>query len=161
VSISQNQIILHFYVCCTWVHLQSLGMLCCRSRYRNGGTGRAKMRRRVVFKSGECNVLQSRVAQRRLRYLQDIFTTLVDIKWRWTLLVFGLSFMLSWLGFALLWWLIAFTHGDFELEHLPGQQEESGWKPCIYQIYSFASCFLFSIETQHTIGYVHVLMFVS
>lgn len=138
------------------VHFQSLGTLCCRSRYRNGGAARSKMRRRVVLKNGECNVLQSRVAQRRLRYLQDIFTTLVDIQWRWTLLVFALSFILSWLGFALLWWLIAFTHGDFEPEHLPDLQEESQWKPCIKEIYSFASCFLFSIETQHTIGYVHV-----
>ncbi|XP_021935584.1 G protein-activated inward rectifier potassium channel 3-like isoform X2 [Zootermopsis nevadensis] len=134
-------------------YTSSLNQPTIRSRYRNGGTGRSKMRRRVVLKSGECNVLQSRVAQRRLRYLQDIFTTLVDIKWRWTLLVFALSFILSWLGFALLWWLIAFTHGDFELEHLPHQQEESGWKPCIKEVYSFASCFLFSIETQHTIGY--------
>ncbi|XP_069685268.1 ATP-sensitive inward rectifier potassium channel 11-like isoform X4 [Periplaneta americana] len=124
-----------------------------RSRYRNGGATRTKVRRRVVLKSGECNVLQSRVAQRRLRYLQDIFTTLVDTQWRWTLLVFALSFILSWLGFALIWWLIAFTHGDFEPGHLPDEQEESGWKPCIHEIYTFASCFLFSIETQHTIGY--------
>jgi len=124
-----------------------------RSKYRNGGTGRTKLRRRVVLKSGECNVLQSRVSQRRLRYLQDIFTTLVDIKWRWTLLVFALSFILSWLGYAILWWLIAFTHGDFEPDHLPDKQGESGWQPCMYQIYNFASCFLFSIETQHTIGY--------
>lgn len=124
-----------------------------RSRYRSGGASRAKLRRRVVLKSGECNVLQSRVAQRRLRYLQDIFTTLVDIKWRWTLLVFALSFILSWLGFGILWWLIAFTHGDLEPEHLPHKQAESGWNPCIYQIHGFASCFLFSVETQHTIGY--------
>jgi potassium inwardly-rectifying channel subfamily J len=86
--------------------------------------------------------------------MQDIFTTLVDAKWRWTLLVFALSFILSWLGYAVLWWLIAFTHGDLEPDHLPNMQGETGWRPCIYQIYNFASCFLFSIETQHTIGYV-------
>lgn len=32
-------------------------------------------------------------------------------------------------------------------------QANSGWKPCVANVYSFASCFLFSIETQHTIGY--------
>lgn len=142
---------------CTLVRVStyasSLNQPTVRSRYRNGGATRTKVRRRVVLKSGECNVLQSRVAQRRLRYLQDIFTTLVDTQWRWTLLVFALSFILSWLGFALIWWLIAFTHGDFEPGHLPDEQEESGWKPCIHEIYTFASCFLFSIETQHTIGY--------
>lgn len=31
--------------------------------------------------------------------------------------------------------------------------DESNWRPCVYNIYSFTSCFLFSIETQHTIGY--------
>lgn len=124
---------------------------CFRSRYR-AGPGR-KIRRRAVLKNGECNVLQSRISRRSLRFLQDIFTTLVDTQWRWTLLCFTLSFLLSWLGFALIWWLIAFTHGDFDEKHLPGAQTDSNWSPCIYNIYSFTSCFLFSIETQHTIGY--------
>lgn len=52
----------------------------------------------------------------------------------------------------MLWWLISFTHGDLEEAHLPHNQDESGWTPCITQISSFTSCFLFSIETQHTIG---------
>lgn len=30
---------------------------------------------------------------------------------------------------------------------------DSNWVPCVFNIYSFTSCFLFSIETQHTIGY--------
>lgn len=30
---------------------------------------------------------------------------------------------------------------------------ENGWTPCVFNIVSFTSCFLFSIETQHTIGY--------
>lgn len=45
-------------------------------------------------------MVQGNVAKRRRRYLQDIFTTLVDAQWRWTLLVFSLNFLLSWLGFA-------------------------------------------------------------
>ncbi|CAL1673652.1 unnamed protein product [Lasius platythorax] len=123
----------------------------CRSRYRAGPT--RKLRRRAVLKNGDCNVLQSRISRRSLRFLQDIFTTLVDTQWRWTLLCFILSFLLSWLGFAVIWWLIAFTHGDFEERHLPPFQVENNWTPCVYNIFSFTSCFLFSIETQHTIGY--------
>ncbi|XP_075973668.1 G protein-activated inward rectifier potassium channel 3-like isoform X5 [Anticarsia gemmatalis] len=124
----------------------------CRSRsHRHGATRRA--RRRAILKNGECNILKSKISQRRLRFLQDMFTTLVDAQWRWTLLVFTLSFILSWLGFALIWWLIAFTHGDLEIDHLPPMQEASNWKPCVFNIYDFTSCFLFSIETQHTIGY--------
>ncbi|XP_071627580.1 uncharacterized protein [Temnothorax longispinosus] len=122
-----------------------------RSRYRAGPT--RKLRRRAVLKNGDCNVLQSRISRRSLRFLQDIFTTLVDTQWRWTLLCFMLSFLLSWLGFAVIWWLIAFTHGDFEEQHLPPFQPENNWTPCVYNIFSFTSCFLFSIETQHTIGY--------
>ncbi|XP_063618371.1 G protein-activated inward rectifier potassium channel 3-like isoform X1 [Cydia splendana] len=124
----------------------------CRSRsHRHGATRRT--RRRAILKNGECNILKSKISQRRLRFLQDMFTTLVDAQWRWTLLVFTLSFILSWLGFALIWWLIAFTHGDLEENHLPTNQESSDWKPCVFNIYDFTSCFLFSIETQHTIGY--------
>ncbi|XP_031832828.1 uncharacterized protein LOC116427068 isoform X2 [Nomia melanderi] len=122
-----------------------------RSRYRAGPT--RKLRRRAVLKNGDCNVLQSRISRRSLRFLQDIFTTLVDTQWRWTLLCFSLSFVLSWLGFAVIWWLIAFTHGDFDERHLPPFQIENNWTPCIYNIFSFTSCILFSIETQHTIGY--------
>lgn len=70
----------------------------------------------------ECNVLQKKISQRRIRFLQDIFTTLVDSQWRWTLIVFALSFVLSWLLFASIWWLIAVTHGDLEPMHLPPAQ---------------------------------------
>ncbi|KAL9897255.1 inwardly rectifying potassium channel 2 isoform 5-T9 [Glossina fuscipes fuscipes] len=112
-----------------------------------------KVRRRAVFKNGDCNVIQKNLTRRRLRFLQDMYTTLVDSQWRWTLLAFAMSFILSWLSFAVLWWLIMYTHGDLEDLHMPDNQEESGWKPCVYAIYGFTSCFLFSIETQHTIGY--------
>ncbi|XP_053696796.1 G protein-activated inward rectifier potassium channel 3-like isoform X2 [Sabethes cyaneus] len=123
-----------------------------RSRAFRPGTTR-KYRKRAILKSGECNISLSKVSQQRLRFLQDIFTTLVDAQWRWTLLVFAFSFIGSWLFFAVIWWLIAFTHGDLEELHLPDNQAESGWNPCVYNIRSFTSCFLFSIETQHTIGY--------
>lgn len=109
-----------------------------------------KFKRRAVLKNGDCNVTKIHISKRRRKYLQDIFTTLVDVKWRWTLLVFALSFTLSWLVFALIWWLIAYTHGDLDPENL---KEDSNWSPCVVNINSFASCFLFSIETQHTIGY--------
>jgi potassium inwardly-rectifying channel subfamily J len=77
------------------------------------------VRKRVVFKNGDCNVVQGNVAKRRRRYLQDIFTTLVDAQWRWTLLVFALNFLLSWLGFAIIWWLIVYSHGDLNPENNP------------------------------------------
>ncbi len=38
-------------------------------------------------------------------------------------------------------------HGDIS------NFEEEGWKPCVVGVASFSSIFLFSLETQHTIGY--------
>ncbi|BFF91952.1 G protein-activated inward rectifier potassium channel 3 [Drosophila madeirensis] len=124
----------------------------CRSRNFRPGSMR-RVRRRAVFKNGDCNVVQKHLQRRRLRFMQDMYTTMVDWQWRWTLLAFALSFVLSWLFFALIWWLIIYTHGDLEELHMPDNQEESGWAPCVSAIDGFTSCFLFSIETQHTIGY--------
>uniref|UniRef100_A0A8D8VMJ5 ATP-sensitive inward rectifier potassium channel 12 n=1 Tax=Cacopsylla melanoneura TaxID=428564 RepID=A0A8D8VMJ5_9HEMI len=118
-------------------------------RYRQTRFSSRRIRRRVVFKHGDCNVVQENVAKRRRRYLQDIFTTLVDAQWRWTLLVFALNFLLSWLMFAIVWWLIVYTHGDLDEVNY----SNSTFAPCVNNIHSFTSCFLFSVETQHTIGY--------
>ncbi|XP_031638580.1 G protein-activated inward rectifier potassium channel 3-like [Contarinia nasturtii] len=123
-----------------------------RSRNYRPGSYR-KIRRRAVLKNGECNVVPKKISRRRRRFLQDIFTTLVDSQWRWTLIVFALGFILSWLLFAIIYWLIAVTHGDLEANHLPANQIASNWIPCVVNINNFASCLLFSIETQHTIGY--------
>ncbi|KAK7111486.1 G protein-activated inward rectifier potassium channel 3-like isoform X2 [Littorina saxatilis] len=106
-----------------------------------------RMRRRLVYKNGEVNITQTNIRKRRRRYLADIFTTLVDIKWRYNLMLFAMAFIVSWLIFALIWWLVCFSHGD--LDHIG----EDNWKPCVIEIHSFTSALLFSIETQHTIGY--------
>lgn len=121
------------------------------TRYRQTRFSSRRVRKRVVFKHGDCNVVQGNVAKRRRRYLQDIFTTLVDAQWRWTLLVFSMNFLLSWLGFALIWWLIAYSHGDLDPRNY--NSPNFTFTPCVQEIHSFTSCFLFSVETQHTIGY--------
>lgn len=78
---------------------------------------------------------------------------MLDVKWRYVHMAFFVSFIGSWLFFALIWWIILYYHGDFEEDHLPHNQEKTGWMPCVWQINNFASVFLFSVETQHTIGY--------
>ncbi|XP_044016938.1 inward rectifier potassium channel 2-like isoform X2 [Aphidius gifuensis] len=118
-------------------------------KYRQTRFSSRRVRKRVVFKHGDCNVVQGNVAKRRRRYLQDIFTTLVDAQWRWTLLVFAMNFFLSWLGFALVWWLIVYSHGDLDINN----SNNSNHTNCVEDIHGFTSCFLFSVETQHTIGY--------
>ncbi|XP_066139910.1 ATP-sensitive inward rectifier potassium channel 11-like isoform X1 [Euwallacea fornicatus] len=113
-----------------------------------------KMPRRAIFKDGRKNVYRKKMSSmRRWKFLQDIFTTLLDAQWRWTLQFLALEFFGSWLIFALVWWLIAFTHGDLHEDHLPLRQAESGWTPCVVNIHGFHSAFLYSLETQHTTGY--------
>ncbi|EMP38270.1 ATP-sensitive inward rectifier potassium channel 11 [Chelonia mydas] len=95
------------------------------------------------------------------RFLQDVFTTLVDLKWPHTLVIFTMTFLCSWLLFGMTWWLIAFAHGD--LDHSTqlqaggsrgaGEAEAGGFVPCVTSIHSFTSAFLFSIEVQVTIGF--------
>ncbi|XP_055519061.1 ATP-sensitive inward rectifier potassium channel 11-like [Leucoraja erinacea] len=107
---------------------------------------RAKASRaRFVTKKGRCNVAHKNIREQG-RFLQDIFTTLVDLKWPYTLVIFTMSFLCSWMVFAMLWWLIAFAHGDLDAGRV-------GAVPCITSITSFTSAFLFSIEVQVTIGF--------
>ncbi|GAA6071943.1 G protein-activated inward rectifier potassium channel 4 [Tachysurus ichikawai] len=105
-----------------------------------------KRRQRYVEKDGKCNVHHGNVRE-TYRYLTDIFTTLVDLKWRFNLLVFTLVYTTTWVFFGLIWWLIAYVRGD--LEHT----DDGEWTPCVANLNGFVSAFLFSIETETTIGY--------
>ncbi|XP_051546165.1 ATP-sensitive inward rectifier potassium channel 11-like [Myxocyprinus asiaticus] len=100
---------------------------------------------RFVAKNGTCNVAHTNIREQG-RFLQDVFTTLVDLKWIHTLLIFTMSFLCSWLLFGMIWWLIAFGHGDLDVKG-------DDFVPCVTDIHSFSSAFLFSIEVQVTIGF--------
>ena len=60
--------------------------------------------------------------------------------------MFTASFYGSWMLFGGFYFLICYLHGDFA----DGEEERV---PCIEEVDGFASSFLFSLETQHTIGY--------
>ncbi|XP_056644753.1 G protein-activated inward rectifier potassium channel 3-like [Diorhabda sublineata] len=108
---------------------------------------------RAILKDGKCNIIQPKFRWRYLHYVRDIFTGLVDAEWKWMVQVMIIGFTASWLTFALLWWLIAFVHKDLHDDHLPAKQAENGWTPCVLNIHGFHSCFLYSLETQSTMGY--------
>ncbi|XP_053326663.1 ATP-sensitive inward rectifier potassium channel 12 [Spea bombifrons] len=109
---------------------------------------RRKCRNRFVKKNGQCNVQFTNMDEKSQRYIADMFTTCVDIRWRYMLLIFCLAFLVSWLLFGFIFWLIALVHGD--LENPTGNTE---FTPCVIQVNGFMAAFLFSIETQTTIGY--------
>uniref|UniRef100_A0A3P8VMB1 G protein-activated inward rectifier potassium channel 3 n=1 Tax=Cynoglossus semilaevis TaxID=244447 RepID=A0A3P8VMB1_CYNSE len=105
----------------------------------------SRLRSRFVKKNGQCNVVFSNMEDKPRRYFADIFTTCVDIRWRYLLFIFTTTFIVSWLLFGLVFWGVALAHGDFDL-HTPVGGEDS-------QNSGFIGAFLFSIETQTTIGY--------
>uniref|UniRef100_A0A3Q4HPV8 ATP-sensitive inward rectifier potassium channel 14 n=1 Tax=Neolamprologus brichardi TaxID=32507 RepID=A0A3Q4HPV8_NEOBR len=113
------------------------------------------------IKNGQCNVVFNNMEDKPRRYLADIFTTCVDIRWRYLLLIFTTTFLLSWLLFGLIFWGVAYAHGDFDIRipnkdgdtRSSAEEGKTEWRPCILHIQGFIGAFLFSIETQTTIGY--------
>jgi hypothetical protein len=107
--------------------------------------GKKQLQKRLFFKNGNINISRSNIDKRRRRYLTDIFTTLIDLKWRYNIMVFALGFFISWFAFATIWYSISYIHGDLD----PYKNHSA----CIAGINTFAGAILFSIETQQTIGY--------
>nr|XP_040032143.1 G protein-activated inward rectifier potassium channel 1-like [Gasterosteus aculeatus aculeatus] len=109
-----------------------------------------KKRQRFVEKNGRCNVQHGNLGGETSRYISDLFTTLVDLKWRWNLLIFILTYTVAWLVMASMWWVIAYIRGD--LSH---GGHDASYTPCVANVFNFPSAFLFFIETEATIGYGH------
>ncbi|CAF0868273.1 unnamed protein product [Brachionus calyciflorus] len=177
-------------------------------------------RPRLVKKCGELNIHMDNVPKHKRRLLSDFFNTILDMKWRWHLVIFVLTFIISWFIFATIWYMIAFVHGDLNvkiqsdetiqstnlsnlnssliktdkknpslnyLQHaiflidtsiksfskndqkaplvnqtladfvrMQAQNEQktkTTKTPCVHGIHDFTSALLYSVETQHTIGY--------
>ncbi|KAK7907049.1 hypothetical protein WMY93_015661 [Mugilogobius chulae] len=106
----------------------------------------SNQRQRYVTKDGKCQVNLGPIAEKR-RFLSDIFTTLVDLKYRWFLLVFSLCYVLTWVAFGLIYFLGAWIRDD--IAHYGDPQ----WEPCFEKVNSFLSALLLSLESQRTIGY--------
>jgi len=104
-------------------------------------------RNRLVSKHGRINAYTRDDGQQNHRFLKDFFTSTIDLSWSVIFMGFAASFFLSWLVFAVVWYLVAFVHGDL-VEDKPKEHVV-----CVDNIKDFTSCFLFSLETQHTIGY--------
>lgn len=102
---------------------------------------------RLVSTSGVTNIKAVGISGKRIHFFTDFFTNMIEIKWSWNIVIFIGGFTITWLLFGLFYWLVCHLHGDFINYTTPE------WSPCITDVKSFASTFLFSIETQTTIGY--------
>ncbi|KAG8568128.1 hypothetical protein GDO81_013896 [Engystomops pustulosus] len=108
-----------------------------------------RRRARLVSKDGRCNIEFGNVEeQSRVAFLADIWTTILDLKWRYKMTIFISAFLGSWFLFGLLWYAVAYLHKD-----LPEFDPPFNHTPCVENINGLTSSFLFSLETQVTIGY--------
>jgi hypothetical protein len=104
-------------------------------------------RPRLVSKHSTYNIKTVGIPGKRKHLMSDLFTTMVDTKWRWNMLIFVSGFVVTWLFFALFYWLVSKLHGDLS------DVNATHTMPCFENVNSFTAAYLFSIETQTTIGY--------
>uniref|UniRef100_A0A3Q3QW76 Potassium inwardly rectifying channel subfamily J member 10a n=1 Tax=Monopterus albus TaxID=43700 RepID=A0A3Q3QW76_MONAL len=113
-----------------------------------GGLSALRRRRRVLSKDGRSNVRIEHVSGRGALYLRDLWTTFLDMQWRYKFFLFSATFAGTWFLFGLLWYLVALVHGDL-LEYDP----PSNHTPCVMEVKTLTGAFLYSLESQTTIGY--------
>lgn len=109
---------------------------------------KSPVERRLVSKDGHTNVRIDNVEGMVQLYLHDIWTTVVDMKWRYKLTLFAATFIMTWFTFGLVFYFIAMGNGDFDHQAL-----SSNHTPCVMNVGTLTGAFLFSLESQATIGY--------
>lgn len=77
-----------------------------------GGPNALRRRRRVLSKDGRSNVRIEHVSGRGALYLRDLWTTFLDMQWRYKFFLFSATFAGTWFLFGVLWYLVAMVHGD-------------------------------------------------
>ena len=97
---------------------------------------------RLVNKNGKVHLRSSNIPQKRERFLADFFTSFIDAKWRWVFALYAVGFLFSWSFFGTVYFLIFWFRRKYD----------SG-VVCVENVDSWTSAFLFSVESQTTIGY--------
>lgn len=103
--------------------------------------------RRIVSKDGHNNVRIDNVEGMVKMYLHDIWTTVVDMKWRYKLTLFASTFVMTWFIFGVFFYFIGMGNGDFQAGL------NTSHTPCVMNVETLTGAFLFSLESQTTIGY--------
>ncbi|KAK7475053.1 hypothetical protein BaRGS_00033734 [Batillaria attramentaria] len=114
-------------------------------RYDNSRTSRP--RRSLIRKEGQSNVQFKGVRRKTHRYVKDLFISFLDLKWRYVVLIFFAAFFVFYGVFGVAYYFLAWLHGDFE------NLDNPDYVPCIENMEGAWDAFLFSVETQSTIGY--------
>ncbi|GAA6091273.1 ATP-sensitive inward rectifier potassium channel 1-like [Tachysurus ichikawai] len=106
-------------------------------------------RNRLVTKDGHCNIEYGHLRySNRFAYLLDLWTTILELRLSFVMILFTASFLLSWFFFSLIWYWIAYSNGD-----LWWQYPSPDHNPCVINVYGLTTAFLYSLTTQMTVGY--------
>lgn len=97
---------------------------------------------RLVNKNGKLHLRSSNIPQKRERFLADFFTSFIDAKWRWVFALYAVGFLFSWSFFGTVYFLIFWFRRKYD-----------NGVVCVEKVDSWTSAFLFSVESQTTIGY--------
>ena len=97
---------------------------------------------RLVNKNGKVHLRASNIPQKRERFLADFFTSFIDAKWRWVFALYSVGFLFSWSFFGTVYFLIFWFRQKFDSGVI-----------CVEKVDCWTSAFLFSVESQTTIGY--------
>lgn len=76
----------------------------------------------------------------------------VEERWRYVIGVFVSNYFITWTFFALLWYLIAYSHGDLTFDEITGERLSEGSKPCVEGATNLLEFFIHSMEMQTTMG---------
>jgi len=107
----------------------------------------ASRKRLVSRRNGRSLARHAHMWKNFPRFAKDHFTTVVNARWWQILIIVSIIYVSSWLIFALLWLIV--NRVD---EHCLADTNDGKFSK------SFAEAFLFSIETQVTIGYGEVFI---
>ena len=118
--------------------LRSYGTVEGMSLQRLSSPKTARAQTRIVNrKTGQSELKYGITKIWKLNFAKDVLTTIMNAKW-WQITVFVcLYYIVSWLSFACLW------YAENRLSHYT----------CVANVTNFSAVFLFSVETQSTLGF--------
>lgn len=93
-------------------------------------------------KNGKVHLRASNIPQKRERFLADFFTSFIDAKWRWVFALYTVGFLFSWTFFGTVYYVIFWFRRKYD-----------NGVVCVENVDCWTSAFLFSVESQTTIGY--------
>ncbi|KAG7333436.1 hypothetical protein KOW79_003571 [Hemibagrus wyckioides] len=104
---------------------------------------------RLITRDGHCNIEYGKMKYSTcFAYMHDIWSTCVQIRWYSLTFFYVASFIFSWFIFTLLWYWVGYSNGD-----LWWQNPSANHTACVLNLYDLTTAYLFSVETQLTIGF--------